>query len=42
VAWCADGRIKPHIHGRYPLERTAEALGVLARREAMGKVVVEP
>jgi NADPH2:quinone reductase len=41
VAWCADGRIKPHIHGRYPLERTAEALGALARREVMGKVIIE-
>lgn len=42
VAWCAEGRIKPHIHGLYPLERTAEALGALARREVMGKVVIEP
>jgi len=42
VTWCAEGRIRPHIHGRYPLERTAEALGALARREVIGKVVIEP
>jgi NADPH2:quinone reductase len=28
------------VHGTYPLERIAEAIGVLERREATGKVVV--
>jgi NADPH2:quinone reductase len=36
----ADGRLRPHVHGTYPLERIAEAIGVLERREATGKVVV--
>lgn len=36
----ADGRLRPHVHGTYPLERIAEAIGVLERREASGKVVV--
>jgi NADPH:quinone reductase len=36
----ADGLLKPHVHGTYPLERIAEAIGVLERREASGKVVV--
>lgn len=40
LAWVAEGRLKPLIHGTYPLERTAEAIGVLDRREATGKVVV--
>jgi NADPH2:quinone reductase len=37
----ADGRIKTHVGVRLPFEDGAEALGVLARREAIGKVVVE-
>ena len=36
----ADGRLRPRVHGTYPLERIAEAIGVLERREATGKVVV--
>ncbi|MBY0224335.1 MAG: NADPH:quinone oxidoreductase family protein [Hyphomicrobium sp.] len=36
----ADGRLRPHVHGTYPLERIVEAIGVLERREATGKVVV--
>ena len=34
------GAIRPHITARYPLERAAEALTLLADRKAMGKVVV--
>lgn len=36
----AEGRLKPHVHGVYPMERIVEAIGVLERREATGKVVV--
>lgn len=36
----ADGRLRPHVHGTYPLERIVEAIGALERREATGKVVV--
>ena len=36
----ADGRLRPHVHGTYPLERIVEAIGVLERREATGKVVL--
>ena len=38
--WVAAGRLKPHIHGTYPLDQIGEALRVLERREATGKVVV--
>ncbi len=38
--WVADGSLKPRIHARYPLEDTAEAIRVLDRREAVGKVVI--
>ena len=42
VEWCAEGRIVPHIHERYPLERTADALTAIANREVRGKVIIEP
>ena len=36
----AAGRLKPHIHATYRLEEIREAIGVLDRREAVGKVVL--
>jgi NADPH2:quinone reductase len=36
----AEGKIRPRISGRYPLERGAEAIRHLADRKAQGKVVV--
>ncbi|MBB6414341.1 NADPH:quinone oxidoreductase family protein [Mesorhizobium sangaii] len=36
----AGGKIKPHISERFSLARGAEAIGHLAARKAMGKVVV--
>ncbi|MES0021265.1 NADPH:quinone oxidoreductase family protein [Mesorhizobium sp. M0036] len=36
----AAGMIKPHISERFPLARGADAIGHLAARKAMGKVVV--
>jgi NADPH2:quinone reductase len=38
--WVAAGRLAPRVHATYPLERIVEALGVLERREATGKVVL--
>ncbi len=38
--WYAHGRIRPHIAARYPLDRAAEALRLLADRKAAGKVVL--
>ena len=35
-----EGRVKPHISERFPLERSADAIRVLAERRAEGKVVV--
>ncbi len=40
LAWVAEGRLKPRIHASYPLERIVEAMSVLERREAQGKVVL--
>jgi len=40
--WCAKGELNPHVHGTYGLSDTAEAIKVIARREALGKVVIVP
>jgi NADPH:quinone reductase len=37
----AEGRIQTLVGARLPLEETAEALRIIERREAIGKVVVE-
>jgi NADPH:quinone reductase len=42
VKWAADGRISSHVDRTFPLARTAEALKVLAGRQAMGKVILRP
>lgn len=39
--WVAQGQLNPHIHGTYPLEDTADAIRILDRREATGKVVLK-
>jgi NADPH:quinone reductase-like Zn-dependent oxidoreductase len=36
-----EGYVRPMIGRRFPLERAAEALAVLDRREAIGKVVLD-
>ena len=40
LGWVADGTLKPHIHATYPLDQIIEAIGVLERREATGKVLL--
>ena len=40
-AWLATGRIAPHVGGRFPLERTADALRLVAERRALGKLIIE-
>ena len=40
VGWLAEGRIAPAITARYPLERAAEALRVVADRRATGKIML--
>lgn len=40
LAWVAAGKLSPHIHGIYPLSEIADAIGLLDRREATGKVVI--
>jgi NADPH2:quinone reductase len=40
--WIAQGKLKPHISARFPLERAGEAIRMLMDRKARGKVVVVP
>lgn len=42
LALVGEGRLSAKVHGVYPLEEAAAALGILARREAMGKVLLRP
>lgn len=37
----AQGRLKPHVSHRFPLARAADAMAVLTRRRAIGKVALE-
>lgn len=40
--WLREGRLRPHVAQRYPLERGAEALSALLARKALGKLVITP
>lgn len=39
--WYGEGKLKPCISHRLPLERAVEALHLLTERQALGKVVIE-
>ena len=38
--WYAEGKLKPHISGTFPLDRAADALTLMAARKVTGKVVL--
>ncbi|MEM6724862.1 MAG: NADPH:quinone oxidoreductase family protein [Bacteroidota bacterium] len=40
MKWFFSGKLKPHIHGTYPLEQGGEAIRALMDRKVKGKVVV--
>lgn len=42
ISLVVTGDLRPHVSGRYPLERASEALRLLIDRKAVGKVVVTP
>ena len=42
VQWTAEGKISSHVDRTFPLAQTADALKVLAGRQAMGKVILRP
>jgi NADPH2:quinone reductase len=41
LEWARDGKLDAHIHAILPLEKAANALGMLVRREAQGKVLLQ-
>ncbi|MEO1594499.1 MAG: NADPH:quinone oxidoreductase family protein [Pseudomonadota bacterium] len=41
MQWLMAGELKPHVGSVLPLDRAGEAMNILARREALGKVVIE-
>jgi len=40
--WLEEGRIRPHISHRLPLDRAGEGLELLRQRKSTGKVIIEP
>ena len=41
LAWCQEGKLRPHIETVYPIEKTVEALGIIADRQATGKILIQ-
>ncbi len=41
MQWYSKGKIKPHLHGLYPLAKVPLALEEMMERKVMGKVVIE-
>jgi NADPH2:quinone reductase len=37
-----DGKVRPHVHARFPLARAVDAMRTLQDRTVIGKVVIEP
>jgi len=42
LRWYAEGRLRPLVSHRLPLERTIEAIRLLTDRKAHGKIVIAP
>ncbi|MEM7655315.1 MAG: NADPH:quinone oxidoreductase family protein [Bacteroidota bacterium] len=42
LQWFAEGKIKPHLHGVYPLEQGPQAMREMLNRQVRGKVVLVP
>ena len=41
-AWLAEGKIRPRITERLPLEKAADAIARMAQRKTIGKIVINP
>ena len=41
-AWYREGKLRPHISGRYPLAQAGEAIKLMAARKVVGKLLVVP
>ena len=42
IGYLAEGKIKPVIHDRIPLEEAAKAHDILEKHENIGKVLLKP
>jgi NADPH2:quinone reductase len=42
VKWFAKGKLKAKIHGKYPLEKVADAMYAMTNKEVKGKIVLIP
>ena len=42
VAWWAEGKLRPEVHARFPLDRFRDAMAEVAGRRALGRVVIQP
>jgi NADPH2:quinone reductase len=42
MTWFAEGKLRPHIGGRFPLDRACDALAEVMERRAHGKIVIKP
>jgi NADPH2:quinone reductase len=42
IGWIREGKLKPYVSARYPLEETGRALRDMAERRVIGKVVITP
>lgn len=42
VGWLAEGKVKPVVSQRYPLERAADALNDMLARKVTGKAIIVP
>ena len=40
LGWVAEGKLRPHVHAVMPLDRIADAIAMLDRREVTGKLVL--
>ena len=41
LAWCQEGKLRPHIEAVYPIEKTVDALSIIADRKATGKLLIK-
>jgi NADPH2:quinone reductase len=42
LGWLQEGKLRPHISARYPLEQAADALNAIINRKSTGKIVLQP
>lgn len=41
LEWCRQGKLNPHIEAVYPIEQTIEGISILAKRKAIGKILID-